>query len=121
MWQSDEIPATERAAEVTIPRDEFQLPSVGPSYFWKASFQGPSYLAFFLIEPVLLYSTSSAQHNSLLVFRAPSLGDGMVDDTCSRFVSNVFRFTHNSLCVGRMLFPSTQLAVLAYEYVPYVF
>lgn len=35
VWQSDEVQATERAADVTIPRDEFELPSVGPSYFWK--------------------------------------------------------------------------------------
>ena len=35
VWQSEEIQAAAGAAEVTIPRDEFDLPSVGPSYFWK--------------------------------------------------------------------------------------
>lgn len=35
IWQSEEIPSEERATDVAIPREEFELPSVGPSYFWK--------------------------------------------------------------------------------------
>ncbi|CAM9671087.1 unnamed protein product, partial [Ectocarpus sp. 12 AP-2014] len=36
MWQSDEVQVSKQATDVIIPRDEFELPTVGPSYFWKA-------------------------------------------------------------------------------------
>lgn len=37
VWQSDELPSEQQRADVTIPWDEFSLPTVGPSYFWKVS------------------------------------------------------------------------------------
>ncbi|CAM9278282.1 unnamed protein product, partial [Hapterophycus canaliculatus] len=37
LWQSGEMQVEERATEVTIPRDEFNLPAVGPSFFWKVT------------------------------------------------------------------------------------
>lgn len=37
VWQSEEMMSNQLGTDVVLARDEFELPSAGPSYFWKVS------------------------------------------------------------------------------------
>lgn len=35
VWYSEEVSSEEGSMNITIPREEFDVPSVGSEYFWK--------------------------------------------------------------------------------------